>query len=237
MKRTTGLDHVANHFSDGDPLTATPSTEVDSDILNVFQEELCSVVEGAGDVLDQAHTYAGGNDTTQLFTAIKKLIASRGAGGVAGATWRGAAGTSPVETEENGEKVWLFEAGGASKLTLFLKVPQSYIAGKQISIYIAEYSPSAANTQLLSSTSYLIRRNTDAVDSVANSRASTNVALVNTVANQYRQATLDVTTADGKINAVAVSAGDLIRVDLSRGADTDAADVRFIPSATEIKFG
>jgi hypothetical protein len=161
-----------------------------------------------------------------------------GAGGGGGANWAADGASSPVEDRENGEKVWLFSQAdaGLQKLTLFVKVPQSYIAGRQILMYIGEYSPSAVNTQLMSSIASLVKKDVDAIGSTANQRTSTNTALTNTVANQYRQPSLDLTDATGRINAVSVAAGDLIRVDLVRGTDTDTADIRFVPSATEVKF-
>jgi hypothetical protein len=61
--------------------------------------------------------------------------------------------------------------------------------------------------------------------------------LTNTVANQYRDNELDLTNATGQINSFSVSAGDILKVELTRGTDTDTADIRFLPSATEVKFG
>lgn len=145
---------------------------------------------------------------------------------------------APVEDVENAEKVWLFEqaSAGTQKLVMFLKVPQSYVAGEQIKLWINLYSPSTSNTILLKSTAYLVRENTDAVSSTTNSHVSTNAALTNASANRLREASLDVTNASGQVNSVAVSAGDLLRVELYRGTDTDTADIRFIPSATEARY-
>jgi hypothetical protein len=160
-----------------------------------------------------------------------------GGGGGGGGEWHPNA-IAPTEDTENGELVWIFSKAdvGSQKLSLFVKVPQSYIAGRQILMFLGQYSPSASNTQLLSTVSSLIRKNLDAIGSTANQRTSTNSALTNTVANMYRQSTLDLTDATGKINGFSVSPGDLIRLDLVRGVDTDTDDIRFVPSATELKF-
>jgi len=166
--------------------------------------------------------------------AIQQDGGSGGGGG--GFSWNPVAGSGPTADEENGEKVYLFEQGQSQKLCAWLKVPQGYIAGSQIFMYIAHYSPSAANTILLASTSYLIRKNNDAVTSTANAHSSGNAALTNTVASRYREVALPITNGSGLINGVAVNAGDLIRVELVRGSDSDTADIRFIPSATEVKF-
>jgi len=159
-----------------------------------------------------------------------------GGGGGGGANWQASPGNEPQESSENGEKVWLFETGAGQKLVLFVKVPQSYLQGRQIKLYLGMYSPSAANTILLETDCYLIRKNVDAVSSVANKHDSGNTALTNTVANQYREAELELTDATGQVNGFAVQAGALLRIELIRGTDTDTDDIRFIPSATEVKF-
>lgn len=160
-----------------------------------------------------------------------------GGGGGGGANWYPNDGIGPVEDTENNEKIWLFEDAASQKLTLFIRVPASYISGRQLKTLISAYSPSSSNTWKLSSTTYLVRKNLDAITSVANSYASTNSALTNTVANQYREIELDLTNSSGVINGFSVSAGDLLKVELTRaGGTTDTADVRMLPSGTEFKI-
>jgi hypothetical protein len=153
-----------------------------------------------------------------------------------GLQWNAPAGSAPTIAEENGQEVWLFESGASLKAVLFVKVPKNYIQGNQIKLFIAQYSPSSSNTQLLQSTTYLVRRNTDAMSATGNSQVSGNSALTNTVANQYREAELALTDSSGKINSVSVKPSDLLKVELVRGTDTDTADIRFVPSSTEIYF-
>jgi hypothetical protein len=159
-----------------------------------------------------------------------------GGGGGGTVTWSPVSGSSPILVEENGESVYQYEAGLTQTLQVFLKVPSSYVAATQINMIINHYSPSAANTVLLKATATLIRTGTDAVSTTTNQRTTTNAAITNTLADKLTEATLDLTDGSGAINAVAVSAGDIIRVELERGTDTDTADVRFIPSATEATF-
>lgn len=162
-----------------------------------------------------------------------------GGGGGGGANWQPGA-LAPLEDTENGEKVWIFseDDSGSQTLTLFVRVPAGFVAGRQISMYLGAYSPSTSNAFLLQTTTTLIRKNNDAISSVANQYASTNAALTNSVANQYREAILDLTNATGQINGFSVSPGDLLKVTLVRNAsDTDTGDVRMMPSSTEVKFG
>lgn len=173
--------------------------------------------------------------TKDQFGSVSPLGA--GGGGGAGAEWWPNAGLAPVDTEEYGQLVYNYGSGLTQKLTIWLKVPTSYLAGRQVNMKISQYSPSAANTMLLTSVATLIRKGTDAMDSVTNQRTSTNTALTNTVAKQLRESVLDLSSATGQVNGVAISPGDVVKVELSRGTDTDTADVRFVPSATEVLFG
>lgn len=166
-----------------------------------------------------------------------KVPVGSGAGGGGGLIWTSPDGEAPIQDEEFLQDVYKFQSGLSQKLAVMIKVPEGFVAGRQISMIIGQYSPSSSNTQLLVANASLIRQNNDPIDTPAASRVSTNTALTNTVANQYRKATLDLTTVTGAIGGFAVQPGDLIFVELSRGSDTDSADVRFIPSSTEVKFG
>lgn len=163
--------------------------------------------------------------------------AGGGGGGGAGAAWWPVAGIAPIEADENGADVWKYAPGNfAQSLALWVTVPSSYSAGAQIRVKVRTYSPSSSGTQLLKTVSTLVRTDTDAVTSTTNQYTSTNTALTNTVANQLRVHTIDITNSSGQINSVAVAAGHMIKIVLSRATDTDTGDVRFIPSSTEVLF-
>lgn len=162
-----------------------------------------------------------------------------GGGGGGGLRWNAEEGTAPLTGCENGELVYLYEQGKPNRLSVFLKVPQSYPGGQQITMYHSLYSPSTSNVFRMQTASYLIRSNTDAVTSTLNSNIANTGDITNTVANQYRQVNTVLTDGSGQINGVAVSGGDLIRVDLTRVTPTgtdDSEDIRFIPSSTEVTF-
>ena len=169
--------------------------------------------------------YAGG---------VWKDVGSGGGGG--GIKWVEISGTAPIPSEEYSESVYLFGSGLAQELYTTIKVPQSYSAGSQIFLYVSAYSPSSSNTILLQSQSTLITPGSTAFDSTTNQRTSTNAALTNTVAKMAREFVLDLTDSSGQINSVAVAAGDLIKVKLYRGSDSDTADLRMVPSGTDVKF-
>jgi hypothetical protein len=156
-------------------------------------------------------------------------------GGGGGIKWSEMAGTAPVMAEGFGDIVYTFAQN--QELYTSIKVPQSYIAGIQIKLYISSYSASSSNTQLFKAQSTLITKNSSAFDSTTNQRTTTNAALTNTVAKQLREHVLDITDSSGQINSVAVAAGDVIKVRLYRDAtDTDTADISMLPDATDVKF-
>ncbi len=67
------IDHASatddNKFTPGDPGEAIPATTVTADIMNAFQEEIASVIEGAEIALDK-------EDNGQLLAAVQALIAA-----------------------------------------------------------------------------------------------------------------------------------------------------------------
>jgi hypothetical protein len=165
------------------------------------------------------------------------VVGSGGGGGSSG-TWNAPSGVGALLSEQFSEKVYLFPDAIDAELDIYVKVPNGYVAGSQINMDIGLYSASASNTILLVATTYLFAKNSTALSATTNSYSSTNSALTNTVANMYRSTTLDLSSSTGTINSVAIAAGDLLRVKITRNyaTDTDTADVSFLPSATSVRF-
>lgn len=65
MHRIDGPGATAeNKFTEGNPSTGVPATQVTDAIMNALQEEIAAVIEDSGAVLDKL-------DNTQLLTALK----------------------------------------------------------------------------------------------------------------------------------------------------------------------
>ena len=163
-------------------------------------------------------------------------VGSGGGGGGGGADWKGSA----LENTEFSQKTKEFAYGGSQVEALYLKVPQGYIAGRQILMYLGHYSPSSSLNFKMQTTSTLIRKNLDAIDSTANQNVDDSGDITNTVANQYRELLFEITNATGQINGFSVSPGDVIKVELTRIAPAgseDTDDIRMVPTTTEVKFG
>lgn len=171
---------------------------------------------------------------------IKFNVASGGGGGAAAgnsAQWNPVDGEGPILEEENGVEVYLYEAGITQKLVTHLKVPKGHPQSRQIILRTAVYSPATSGTILLSATTDLIRPDTDSAITPPNSHSSTNVAIANSgTANALRILEIDLTDSVGQINGINAAAGNVLRIELSRGTDTDTEDLRFIPSSTEVVF-
>lgn len=161
-----------------------------------------------------------------------------GGGGGGGANWQPTIGLAPTESYEFSEKVWLYQQSGLQSLTLWVKVPNSYTAG-QITLKGGFYSPSASNQFKIQAVATLVRTGTDAIDSTSNQTTVNSGDITNTVAKRLRTISFALSDSTGKINSVSSSAGDIIKIELSRIAPSgteDTDDIRFIPSSTEVLF-
>lgn len=176
----------------------------------------------------------------QLPGAAITPLGSGGGGGGGGANWQPVAGAGPVEDFEYDEKVWKFEQAAGQELTLWVRVPSSYLAGRQIKLKGMLYSPGASNNWKVQAQSTLVRKNNDAITSTANQQTANSGDITNAVANRLVEVSIDLSSSLGAINSVAVQPGDLLKVKLSRatpGGTEDTNDLRFIPSSTEVIFG
>lgn len=162
-----------------------------------------------------------------------------GGGGGGGATWQGVSGSAAIESYEYDDRVFLFNQSAAQSMTLWVKTPSSFLPGNQIKLKLGHYSPSSANNWQFQTVSSLVRTGLDAVNSTTNQYSSTNGVVTNSVANMLQSVSYDLTNATGQVNGIYVNPGDLLKVVLSRitpsGTD-DTADLRMIPSTTELLF-
>jgi len=238
LANTASVDFDHNFYVDFDDLTTilyernTGTGELIGQLTSGF-----SITGKAGDLKRQI-TVTNNSGGPKDIALVVIHGGGAGAGGGGGSlTWNEPSGISPVQGEENGEKVYLYESGLANKLVAFIKIPAGHVASNQITMNIGLYSPSTSNTILLSATTTLIRTGTDGIDSTTNQHSSTNTAVTNTApANKFISESLDLTDGSGQINGVDAEAGDLLKVELLRGTDTDTADIRFVPNATEVSF-
>lgn len=160
-----------------------------------------------------------------------------GSGGGGGSLQWIESAEAPIPDIENDCRVYLYPAGVTNNLFAFIRVPASYVPGSPIKMKAMFYSPSTSGTALFTAQSTLLQKDADAIDDTTDQRTSTNSAVtLSGSANKVNTAEFDITSTTGTINSVAVAAGDLIKVKVYRGTDTDTADLRFLPYAAEVTF-
>ena len=164
---------------------------------------------------------------------------SSGVGGGGSAIIWSAKEAAPIPDIDNNADVYEFIDSDAQYLYTFLKVPNNYISGGQIRLRSVWYSSATSGNVLFQTESTLIRVGTDAADSTTNQHTSTNAATtVNGTANVATAVTCDITDSSGEINSVAVSAGDIVLVRLTRDTSTDtaAASAKIYANASEVTY-
>lgn len=192
----------------------------------------------------QLYDFVSGAETATLPTAgtptdpsdvVTKAYADGLSGGGGSALiWFNDSGDGPTQIQKYNQKCWEFEDGLTQNLYGVIKVPTSYAAGDPIAVKIAHFHEAGSATQLLSCQSTLLSLGS-AIDSTTNQRTTTNTASAG--GNKVLVgATLDVTSASGQINSVAVAAGDLILLKLYRGSDASTSNVYFVEGMTEVTF-
>jgi hypothetical protein len=153
-----------------------------------------------------------------------------GSGGGGGSLFWVEDGISPFSMVANNTQVYAFSAGDAQNLYTLIRVPSNYVSGTQIKIKLSAYSADTTGTMLIQTQTTLIRTGTDAMTSTTNQRTSTNsaITLSGSTVNIPQEVVFDLTDSSGQINAVAVTAGDFIKIKLTRGTDTATGNV-FVP--------
>lgn len=141
--------------------------------------------------------------------------------------WRESASSTPTPITEYGISVYGYAAKLGQAVVAVLQVPSTYVAGSPIKLVNRVYSPDSSGTLQFQTVSTLIRSGTDAISSTTNQRTSTNSAITLSAGtvNIPQAVTYDITDTTGHINAVSVSAGDLIIINLKRGTSDTATSV------------
>lgn len=239
------------------PVELTPDYTISSEVIEATLEKTSADQNGLAYTLtemlpDFPFFYRTGlitfRKSTGPFAVLTPQGISGGGGGGGGGTgttvssqtassWYAGPDYPPLEAEENSQFVYLFAPAAGQKLVLEARIPQDYVTGSQIFAYLSFYSQSSSGTMKFQTTTYLVRSGIDPVSSTGNAHASTNPVVTNTSSFMLRTQALDLSSASGTINGLGPSPGDLIRIELTRGVDSDLNSIRLIPSATVITFG
>lgn len=183
-------------------------------------------------------------DATQQRWVFESSAGASGGGGGGSLTWiEPNDGTSPMPVVEDGALKYSFEQN--QKLYCAIRVPQSYIAGTQLFMYLAWQTSASSGTLQMNTIATLVRMGTTSGPGTDNFSSTTNqytdtgtgFALDGTYPSKVCGQVCDLTNSSGQINGVSVAPGDLILVQLKRkSTDTAANDIKVAVHATEVKF-
>lgn len=145
-------------------------------------------------------------------------------------------GDSPIEEEDGaGLKYWEFEDEFTTQtLTGFLKVPNNHISGTQLFVAITVESDEAGSAALImQAKTILVRPGTDPMSSTTN--FNTDTATYSPAAVVAQELVLDLTDANGEINAIVVNAGDILKVEFTKPTDASTENIRLFESLVEVR--
>lgn len=163
-------------------------------------------------------------------------VGSGGGGGGSSVNWIPDA-NAPTAVFEYSSESYVFTDGLEQCLYAAVRVPSSFAGGSQVNLRGIFYASGTSDTILFQTVATLIRTGTDAISSTTNQRTSTNSAVtLATTANRPNAFVCDLTDADGLVNGVTATAGDLILVKLTRMTGTSSLDAIVPVYASEVTF-
>jgi len=236
----TGANNIRLHRGAAGVLQFVPGDNADADgVLSTALNKLSFKFESYPDVSKPANGNAGRAIWNETFNALNIdngtswVPVGSGSGVGAYLAFYPDPGGSPVEVEDAGLVYFDFEDEEDQILWGFLKIPSGYQAGQQLKLKMDVESDETGSAQLIMQTqSYLVRAGTDAMS--ANSNSHTDTASYSPGAVAVTELELDLTDASGQVNGVAVSAGDILKVAISKPTDTSTENIRMFKSLVEV---
>lgn len=167
---------------------------------------------------------------------VETAVGSGGGGGGSSVKWITDVDSPTAVFEYSGES-YVFTDGLLQSLYAQVRIPSSFVAGSQVNLLGLFYASGTTGTVLFRTEATLIRTGSDAVSSTTNKYTSTSSAItLATTANRPNAFTCDLTDANGLINAVTATAGDLLLVKLTRVTGTSSLDAIVPVYASEVTF-
>lgn len=174
-------------------------------------------------------------------SAGNEMLVGSGGGGGGGMKWYFGDSLAPEMTRKGpGLEVMAFAQTDVQEIFVKMKVPTGYTAGTQIFLTGGQmFSPTNSGNVLWRATSYIYKLNVNG-NGTPGSHSSTNTQqAINGTANQITVISdIDLTDGTGQINGVAVAAGNVILVKLTRLTTSEtsgvADDVNLIPESFEV---
>lgn len=237
VKTVIGATQYISFHTNNTLTAAGEALRINADYSLSFMQQIATPTTPASNTIKM---YQKSDDKLYILNdAGTETEVGGGGGGGGGGSLRWVEGAnSPVLTFENSLEVYEFVPALAQDLYTTIRVPTSYVAGSPISLKVLWTCASTANDALLLAQATLIRSEVDEITSTTNQRTTTNSAITMSAANDLepQKVTLDISSSIGEINAVAIAAGDLIKVRVYESSSTCADNIKLIPDASEVTF-
>ncbi len=134
---------------------------------------------------------------------------------------------------------YVFSVGRDQELVAYIKIPQSYKAGKPIVLFGSFYTDANTNNYRFQLTATLLKDGVTAIASTTNQNVDTIQVGCPATSTAPLGLIFNITT-NGEINSIAIGVDDIIILKLQR-TDTvsvteTASDINFLPQTTEITY-
>ena len=134
---------------------------------------------------------------------------------------------------------YVFSQGLQQELVAYIKIPQSYKAGKPISLFGSFYTDANSDNYRFQITATLLKDGVTAIASTTNQNVDTIQVACPATATAPLGLIFNITT-NGQINSVAIGVDDIIILKLKRTNTVSVVetslDIKFLPQTTEITY-
>ena len=169
----------------------------------------------------------------------QELSGSGGGGGGGAIEWQSLSNGALANQDGPLGLEYVFSQGLDQELVAYIKIPQSYKAGKPISLFGSFYTDANTNNYRFQLTATLLKDGVTAIASTTNQ----NVDAIQVGCPATSTAPLGLIfniTTNGEINSIAIGVDDIIILKLQR-TDTvsvteTTSDINFLPQTTEITY-
>lgn len=143
-----------------------------------------------------------------------------------------ASGAPTSGADANGLSYVALPVGAASGVRFQTPIPQDYILGTDIELYVTFAASAASNQMRILATTQLYSTGTAVLGTATDSVVDTNLIAIGGVANTLEEEVFTLVGTTGLVNVTPVARGDILNVVISRDPahvdDTNAGDFRII---------
>ena len=168
-----------------------------------------------------------------------ELSSNSGGGGGGAIEWQSLSNGAFANQEGPLGLEYVFSIGRKQELVAYIKIPQSYKAGKPIVLFGSFYTDANTNNYRFQLTATLLKDGVTAIASTTNQNVDT-IQLACPATSTAPLGLIFNITTNGEINSIAIGVDDIIILKLQR-TDTvsvteTTSDINFLPQTTEVTY-